>query len=51
MMVWLNAGIVVLYAGVAASIIEGMDVRLFVIPGAVLILVGVVAGFVKMFRA
>lgn len=51
MMVWPNVGIVVLYAGVAASIIEGMDVLLFVIPGAVLLLVGVVAGFVKMFRA
>lgn len=51
MMVWPNVGIVVVYAGVAASIIEGMDVLLFGIPGAVLILGGVVAGFVKMFRA
>lgn len=51
MMVWLNVGIVVLYAGIAASIIDEVDVLLFVIPGMVILVGGTVIGIVKTARA
>lgn len=51
MMVWLNAGLVVLYAGLAGAIMEGADILLFLIPGFVLLGGGLVVGIVKMFRA
>lgn len=51
MMVWINVSLVVLYAGIAASIVEGWGVLLFVIPGIVLMLGGMIVGIVKMVRA
>jgi hypothetical protein len=51
MMVWLNAGLVVLYAGIAGAIMEGADILLFLIPGFVLLGGGLVVSIVKMVRA
>ncbi|HCT13230.1 MAG TPA: hypothetical protein DIW82_00105 [Corynebacterium nuruki] len=51
MMVWLNAGLVVLYAGLAGAVLSGADILLFLIPGFVLLGGGLVVGIVKMVRA
>lgn len=51
MMVWLNVSLAVIYVGIAASIIEGWSVLLFVGPGLVLMLGGMAVGIVKMVRA
>lgn len=51
MLVWLTVSLVIVYAGIAAGIIEGWSVLLFVIPGLILMLGGLVVGIVKMVRA
>lgn len=51
LLVWTNVSVVVLYAGIAAAIIDGVSILLFVIPGLVLMVGGTVVGIVKMARA
>ncbi|WP_312801735.1 DUF1648 domain-containing protein [Corynebacterium variabile] len=51
MMVWLNAGLVVCYLGIAAGMLTDINILVILLPGLVLLLGGTVVGIVKMVRA
>lgn len=51
MMVWLNAGLVVCYLGIAAGMLTDINILVILLPGLVLLLGSTVVGIVKMVRA
>lgn len=51
MMVWLNVGLVVIYAGLVAGTLAEVNILVYVVPGLVVLTGGTVVGIVKMVRA
>jgi uncharacterized membrane protein len=51
MMVWLNAGVVAVYAGMAAAMITGVNAAVALGPGLVVLSAAVIVGLTKTLRA